>query len=108
MGGATSMPKGKRVFLVCRSKNCDEAKKSGVRCTISRPETAPDTTLNDYANALNRRKLCILYSAEVIVALSNTPNWHISSDKPGRRKLIQQAQENEQKVYTDNPDFLEL
>jgi hypothetical protein len=100
--------KGKRIFLVCRSKNCEEAKRSGVHCTISRMYVASDVLESNYGDYLNRRRVCVLYSTPAIINTVNTPDWRVSPDKPGRRKLIERERVEEQKFYTDNPDFLEM
>lgn len=102
------LPKENRIFLVCKSKNCDEAKRSGVRCTISRMYKETDIISGGLTQSLNQRKFCVLYSEPAIIKISNTPNWCVSTDKPGKRKQLQKAQEAEQKFYAENPDFLEL
>jgi len=98
------MPKDKGIFLVCKSRNCQEAKKANMRCTIRVMPTAthfPDIDLN-------RRKFCVLYSTGLIVDVSNTPNWQVSPDKPGERSKMQKAKVAEARFYVDNPDFLEV
>ena len=93
-----------RVFLVCRSKNCQEAKKAHVRCTLSVMQTETGMT----AFHLNRRKFCTLYTIPEIVDNHNTPNWQESPDKPGERNKMQKAKKEEECFYVDNPDFLEV
>jgi hypothetical protein len=101
------MPKAKRIFLVCKSKNCLEAKRAGVRCIISMMPTATGSALN-YARSLNNRKFCTLYTIPALLKSTNTPNWQVSVDKPGLRKQLQKAKEAEVSFYVDNPDFLEV
>jgi hypothetical protein len=61
-----------------------------------------------YAEELNRRKFCVHFSIPAIIETTNTPNWIISPDKPGLRKLTQKAKEEDRNFYLDNPDFLEV
>ena len=98
-----STEKPKRVFLVCRSKNCEEAKRARVRCTISMPEVggSPEYTLT-------RRRFCTMYSTPEILETSNTPDWKISPDKPGERTLKRREKKAEQDFIQNNPDFLEI
>ena len=96
--------KDKGIFLVCKSRNCQEAKQAKMRCTIRVMPTVSHSPDID----LNRRKFCVLYSAGLIVDISNTPNWQVSPDKPGDRNKIKKAKESEVAFYVDNPDFLEV
>ncbi len=100
------MPTGKpkRVFLVCHSKNCKEAKRAHTRCTISMMELA----VGSPSYMLNRRKFCVLYSSPEILNSANTPQWKISPDKPGERTLKEREQKAEQEFIQNNPEFLEI
>lgn len=97
--------KEKRVFFVCKSRNCQEAKKYKTRCTISTMGTAV-SELN--CDSLNRRQFCVQYSNPMLIQMSNTPNWQVSPDKPGDRNKMQKAKVEEARFYVDNPDFLEV
>jgi hypothetical protein len=94
-----------RVFLVCHSKNCTEAKRSRKRCTISCMETAAFSSLDKY---LNKRMFCVLYTNEFIIKSSNTPNWKFSTEKPGLRKITESAKKSDASFLVENPEFLEV
>jgi hypothetical protein len=101
----------KRILLVCKSKNCQEAKKAKVRCTISMPRSVTGME----AFTLNRRKFCTFYSTQMILETSNTPNWVVSPDKPGERNMREkakvqadQAKKDDEDFYIENPEFLEV
>jgi hypothetical protein len=97
---------GKRVFFVCKSKNCLESKRASTRCTISMMQSVnPSRHVED---ELNQRKLCIFYSHPDIVRNSNTPHWVISEDKPGERTKMQRAKKDRDSFIVDHPEFLEV
>lgn len=99
------MPETKRIFLVCKSRNCQEAKWSKIRCTISFMSTTGHLPLDI---ELNRRKFCVLYSSPSIVDFSNTPHWQVSPDKPGDRNKLMKKKKAAVDFYINNPDFLEV
>jgi hypothetical protein len=105
IGGEDTMKvKQKREFYVCRSKNCEEAKRSGIRCTI----TMMPGIIADQSRYLNKRKLCLQYSSPTIVESSNKPNWKLSKDKPGERTLKKREEKAQQDFIQNNPEFLEI
>jgi hypothetical protein len=93
----------KRIFFVCRSKNCPDAKRTRTRCTISTSEE-----FGLFAFTLNDRKMCIKYSFPLIVETSCTPLWVESPDKPGRKKILENQKNDEAEFLVNNPDFLEV
>jgi hypothetical protein len=94
----------KRIFLVCRSKNCPEAKITRTRCTISMSKMIGG--VEEWS--LNNRKLCLRFSTPVIVAQVVTPVWVVSPDKPGRKKILENQKNDEAEFLVNNPDFLEV
>ena len=101
------MPESKRLFLVCRSKNCSESKRSGVRCTISmmHSEAVYDKQI---AEDLTKRRFCTLYQTELLLSISNTPKWQVSEEKPGRKNLLQRQKQQNVDLFAENTDFLEI
>ena len=81
-----------RIFLTCRSKNCEETKFSKIRCTISMMNMQSRTD-KQIASGLTDRRFCTMFNT-AITLISNTPDWKVSPDKPGRKKLLA-AERNE-------------
>ena len=96
------MLKPKRTYLVCKSKNCAEAKLSRVRCTLSFATSAQGSVMGEY---LNSRNFCVLYAVPEIVKNANTPNWVATPDKPGLRKQTERT-EKESEIDYDLLDIL--
>ena len=77
-------PETNRTFITCRSKTCTRALTNN-RCTLS-------TVLYNEVNGdllvldLNTRKFCTFES--------DVPNWKVSPNKPGRKKLLKEANKN--------------
>jgi len=115
------MLKPKRTYLVCKSKNCAEAKLSRVRCTLSFATSAQGSVMGEYLNSRNFCVLyavpeivknantpnwvCVLYAVPEIVKNANTPNWVATPDKPGLRKQTERT-EKESEIDYDLLDIL--
>ena len=79
------MKDGERIFLTCRSKDCTRSP-TNKRCTLS-VVLYNNSDGKLIALDLNNRLFCTLEC--------DTPNWKVSPNKPGRKRLLaEKAKEN--------------
>ena len=103
------MSAANRIFFICRSKTCEAARYG--RCTISFGRVSTYTEPMIYADRLNEALICVRFPELPKTGIrSFFPNWQVSEQKPGMRKIVEMTRKVESAPITGlgNKDFLEV